>query len=678
MSYTTAQNPVQTGGISLGTRTEIITSAPLADLNSLAGPAYAARLKGDATSDLMAIICNAGLPPRLDSINSVRSIDHPSILKFIDSGVIHWPADDMRYFSFVFQRPLTPRMMNSIDETHPTMSEDAINHHFVTPMIGALAELSRTGVVHNAIRPTNIFWRIGGSSPPQLGECLSTPPGYGQSALFETLERSMCSPLGRGMGVHVDDCYTFGVVLALVVLGQNPLHGMDENAIIQLKNERGSFNALIGTRRLSGSHIELLRGLLTDDAKQRWTSADLEQWLNGRRLTPKNTDAGRRAGRALELAGKEYWQVRPLAAALASHMSDAARIIEDGTLNKWIRRALGDEARAEDIEESIKSLKSTGKTVNLEEQTVARTCIALDSVGPIRYRGIATMPSGIATMLIDAVVTGNNMQALSEIISSQLVTLWVEMQKDLKTNAVPLASQFERMRGMLERSNYGNGIERVVYELNPALQCLSPILRSQYVTNSKALMPALERLASSANRPREPMDRHIAAFLVARDRRSENAFEAMSSPENSPRRGLALLTLFSDIQSRHGPDALPNLAQWLMPLIEPSVQRYLGRSIKEKIQLQLRETAQRGDLSAMLRLVDDPKRIEYDRQEFTAARMLYLNIMKQIANIEHKLANREIVMNSTGKPMAASLSSFLAIILVMVAILRAVWQQLMM
>ncbi len=201
------------------------------------------------------------------------------------------------------------------------MSEDVVNHSFVAPLIGALSEFLRTGVVHNGIRPTNIFWRPGGATPPQLGECLSAPPGPNQPVLFETLERAMATPLGRGTGTHADDCYAFGVTMALFILGKNPVRGMDERAIIQAKLERGTFTTLIGNTRLSPTHSELLRGLLTDDARQRWTGADLEQWQSGRRLTPKNTDAGKRAARALEFGGKEYTQVRPLAQALAAQVS---------------------------------------------------------------------------------------------------------------------------------------------------------------------------------------------------------------------------------------------------------------------------------------------------------------------------------------------------------------------
>ncbi len=677
MAYENAPNLKASDGILLGTRAEIIPSRPLPNFDMIGGPVFAAKYKGtEGAADLMAILCNTGLPARLDFITAMRSIDHPSILRLIDSGVVLWPQDNVHYYSFAYQRPQSPRLMQSLEGRHQPMSEDAINHYFVKPLIGALMELQRTGIVHNAIRPTNIFWRIGSATPPQLGDCMSVPAGYGQPVLFEPLERAMSTPTGRGTGQHVDDCYAFGVTLAMIFLGHNPMQGMDDQAIMQMKIERGSFVSLVGNHRLPATHIELLRGLLTDDSRQRWTALDLEQWLSGRRLTPKNSDAGRRASRTFNFYGKDYWQVRPLAVALASNVAEAAKIIENGSLEKWLRRAFDNDDRAELLQDAQRSLKESGRTANYEDQMVTRACIALDPPAPIRYRGIAVMPLGIADMLVEAIMADSSPQVLCDIISSQLVTFWVEMQRDIKTDLVPLGQQFERMKNMLDKAGFGYGVERVIYELNPSLPCLSSFLRHQYVTSPKMMLPAFERVALSGNRPHEPMDRHIAAFLIVRDRRGELLFEAIASSEASPKRGIALLTLLAEMQNRYGPDSVPALTQWLLPLIEPSVQRFLSKTLKERLRTQIKDVAARGDLGSLLRLLDDPKRVEHDQREFIAARLLYLNILKEINMLEARLANRDSVMRSLGKPMAASISTFVAILLVLAAVVRAVLQAL--
>jgi serine/threonine protein kinase len=641
--------------------------------DAVGGSAFAAQAKGDAATDSIAILCNRSLSPRTDFLTAMRGIDHPGVLRLRDSGIVAWPSDGVSYFALSYMRPLAPRFKQSLDEPHQPPSEDNINHYFVAPMIGALSEFLRTGVVHNAIRPSNIFWRLGTATVPQLGDCLSAPAGLGQPTLFESIERALCSPLGRGTGSHTDDCYALGVTLACLVLGHNPMQGMDDRAIINAKIERGSFNALVGNNRLSPTHSELLRGLLTDDAKQRWSATELEQWMNGRRLTPKNSDIGRRASRSMEFIGKEYTQIRPLAIALAEQTEAATQIIENGALDKWLRRALGDEERANDLAEAISGLKESGKIANYEDQIVARTCITLDPSAPIRYRGITTMPGGIANLIVDTIQRNESPKVLIELISGSLLAHWFDTQKELKPDFVSMSQHLERMKLIVEKSSYGSGVERVAYELNAGLPCLSPMLKSQYVTTPRALLPALERIAGDLSRPSEPMDRHIAAFLIVRDRRSEMLFSAMTAPDAPLRKGIALLTLFSEMQYKYGSDALPHLAQWLLPLLEASVQRFLSKSLREKMQKQIRESASRGNLGGLLRMVDDFRMVERDRQDFMAARLLYLNTTREIIRMETILSRRDTVVQEEGKPLAAALSGMLAVLLVIATILRAMW-----
>ena len=112
---------------------EVYPSTPLPEYNAAGGPAFAARFKSDANSDLIAILCNSGLPTRFDLVNSVRSIDHPCVMRIVESGVITWP-DGTRYAAFAYQRPTTPRFKQTLDETHPVLNEDVANRRFIQPL----------------------------------------------------------------------------------------------------------------------------------------------------------------------------------------------------------------------------------------------------------------------------------------------------------------------------------------------------------------------------------------------------------------------------------------------------------------------------------------------------------------------------------------------------------------
>lgn len=657
--------------LSLEGRVNIYPNRSLPELNGSGGAAFAARPRNDASQDMMAIICSRGMHPRIDQVMAMRNVDSASVVRLRDYGAVHWPDQNATYYALVYDLPVSERYWKTLDETHPVMSEDSINNTFTIPLIKALMEFQRTGFVHGGIRTTNIFWRDGSATPPQIGEGLSAPSGVGQSVIFETIERAMCPPIARGNGFHADDCYAFGVTLAMVVLGGNPFQGMDDASILRAKMEKGSFNALVGNRRISPTQIELLRGLLADDARQRWSGEDLEQWMTGRRMTPKSSDAGRRASRHFDVAGKEYWQVRPLAAALTENVSEAVKIIENGSLEKWLTRSLGDEERAKAVSETVEELRESGKSAHYQDQLVARVAIALDPAAPIRYRGFSVMPMGIANVVADAVMSGSNAQLIAEIITAQLVTAWVNMQKDAKVDLVPLAQQLERMRVILEKTAFGCGLERVAYELNTSLPCISPIMRNECVLSPKYVLAALERVAARGAHPPEPMDRHLAAFLIAREKRSESLFVAMGPGESSTRRGLALLSLFGEMQYRYGPDNLPKLCAWLMPLVEPCLKRFLSKPFQEKVRRQAKEAIDNGSLSMLLKRIDDPARVVGDEQDFLTARKMYRDIQSEIAAIQHNMKNRDIVAREMGRPVSASIASLIAIILMAVTLGRA-------
>ena len=654
----------------LGQKCEVFAANPMPGFDAVGGPAFLARMKGASTADMMAIICRHGYPARMDAVSQLRGIDNPAVLRLIDSGTVNLAAEGVRYAGFVYEQPQHPRLWNSLDEVHAPLSEDTINRLFVAPLAGGLQEFSEVALMHGGIRPTNIFWRAGDANPPQLGECVSAPPGIGQPILFEPLDRAQAVAYGRGPGNAVDDLYALGVTIVLMILGHNPMKDMADAAIIKAKMDEGSFNTLVGKQRISGSHFELLRGLLHDDPKQRWTAHDLLQWVGGQRQTPKQSEFNKRATRAFVFEGQELWHLRHITQAFAATPGPAARLIERGEFDRWLRRSLGDSDRADHVQEAVDTLKNSGRTAHYDDQMVTMVGIALDPGGPITYRGLTVLPMGIGAALAEMVRTGGNVQVVSEIIINQFIGFWVNQQNEAKTELVPFAQQFERVRGYVERSTMGAGIERAVYELNTQLPCLSPLVQNQYVLAPRDLLPALEKAATQGNRPREPIDRHLAAWMVARHRGIDYLLQPLNSPDNPTKRTLALLTLLSEWQLKFGPEKLPGLTNWLFSLLEPLARRYHHRPTRDEVAEQLQQVASGGQLAKLVRLLDDPKLLERDQQNFSAARQIYRATTAQIALLERQAKQHKEVAMRYGRPVATYVAWVLAAVAMLFSIIR--------
>ncbi|WP_238475131.1 serine/threonine protein kinase [Azospirillum cavernae] len=650
--------------VKLAERYEIQPSAPIPALNGVGGNAYTAKSLREKRIEPFATICHASILPRMDVCSTVASLDNGTHMRLLDWGLVDWPQDRGRRYCLVFERPGGRRLMNALTDVIDPMPDEQITRQIVHPLVSALKEMSGRGVVHGAIRPTNLYFRDLASGGLMLGECVSAQPGYGQSVLLETVERGMSAPAGRGTGTAADDMYSLGVTLLILALGRNPVAGLDDEAIVQAKIERGSYPALVQQHRLPLAINEVVRGLLVDDPKQRWTLNDLDLWVAGRRLSPKQPQISRRAARPMEFQGQEYWHCRTLARGFARHVPAAATVIESGELDKWLRRSLGDDVRAEAVGNAIQTA-SSGKGGSQGDRLVARVCMALDPAAPIRYRGRAMMPDGVATMLAEAFLRNESPQAVAEVIGNQLPMFWVNVQSDFKPEFVPLVQMYDQLRGFMERSAYGLGIERVLYEMNPTMPCMSGLVVKQLPTNPSELLRALDWLGAGGERHKDPIDRQIAAFLSARHKRSDDLlYTQLGSGIEPTRRVIAMLTILSDVQARTGVDGLTHLATWVQALLDPVFRRFHNRKTQELVRKQADAAAHNGRLTELLKVVDDPESLRRDRLEFEAAQIEYREADAEMEKVRHTIGDRNSIVETSGRQVAAIVSSLLSTVLV--------------
>ncbi|WP_029009823.1 serine/threonine protein kinase [Azospirillum halopraeferens] len=650
--------------VKLGERHEIMPTSPLAALNTPGGNAFAARSLRDKRVETFALVCSGTVLPRTDVVSTFANVDNPTAMRLFDWGVVDWPTDRVRRYCLVFERPLGKRLMSAITDTIEPMPEETLTRQVVQPVVALLRELSSRGLVHGGIRPTNLYYRDLTAGALMVGEAVSTPPGYGQPLIMETVERGMTSPSARGTGTVADDLYSLGVTLLILLLGRNPVASLDDDTLLQAKIERGSFPALVGQMRLPLGIGEVIRGLMVDDPKQRWSLNDLDLWLSGRRLSPKQPQIPRRAARPIEFQGAEYWHCRTLARALSRHPAAATQVIESGELDKWLRRSMADDVRGDAVANAIQTAGS-GKGGPMAERLVSRVCMALDPHAPIRYRGKSYMLDGIAATMAECFLRGESPQSVAEVISNQLPMFWVNVQTDFRPEFVPLVHNFDQWRTFLDRTAPGLGIERALYEMNPTMPCVSPLVLGWYPLTPADVLRALEWAASGGERGKEPVDRHIAAFLAARHKRTEELLYAQLSPNIDPlRRTIAMLTILAEVQTRTATPSLPHLCAWMVTLLDPAFRRFHSRPHQEEVRKQAESAAHGGRLAELLKIVDDPESLRRDRAEFEAAQISYREAEGEIEKLRDLIADRDGITEGTGRQVAAVVSSLVSTVLV--------------
>src|SRR3546814_9576894 len=96
--------------------------------------------------------------------------------------------------------------------------------------------------------------------------------------------------------------------------------------MVVAKITKGSYAALVGETRLSLPMVEVQRGLLCDDPDERWRHDDLQLWLSGRHLSPKQALLPPKAARLFPFEGEEYNNTSALSSALGRNWAAALQI----------------------------------------------------------------------------------------------------------------------------------------------------------------------------------------------------------------------------------------------------------------------------------------------------------------------------------------------------------------
>src|SRR6202043_2081918 len=96
-------------------------------------------------------------------------------------------------------------------------------------------------------------------------------------------------------------------------------------------------------RRIPVGMVDLMRGLLADDTKLRWSLGEVEEWLASRRFVLHPGAVTRRATRPFECEGHSYLLPRALSHALAENFEAASKAVRSKDFEIWAQRALDDE-----------------------------------------------------------------------------------------------------------------------------------------------------------------------------------------------------------------------------------------------------------------------------------------------------------------------------------------------
>jgi hypothetical protein len=671
-----AQSGAQEGGAEsrvtlLGGHVEIYIDRPLAELSTPYAKAYVALDRDLPSGNIFALVLSPLVPPRLPVLQALQGMRLEGMLTPREWAVIDWPLMGRRCFAIVYDRPVggpvmpgyagtsEPALVTPIDQPRGPLGDSDLIEHILPPLVTSLRQVLTAGATHRAIRATNVFYRDTARRQAVFGDCCATPAGLLQPLVYETIEGGLADPWGRGEGTPADDLYALGVTLVCLWLGRNPVAEIPEQQLIADKIRRGSYAAIVGNERLSPAIIEPVRGLLSDEAKERWTIQDVDLWLHGRPASPRLPSPTKRATRPFEFEGEGHLTARSLAHAFARKPGPAAEAARSAELEAWVQRALGDPDCTKLLASAISEGQGGSGAAN-QDRLVARVAIALDPAAPLRYKGFAVGIDGFGPALAGAFQGQGSVGLVAETVTARLPVFWFSAQGGLRPEQVPVLKMFERLRLHLEDLRPGEGAERSLYELNPSLHCLWPLIESRYVVDPGDALGAIE--AELERRPAEELqiDRHFAGFIGARLKLgSHDWFDALSSAEPSAR-AQGALKLLAKLQAMRGPLSAPQTALRLARQLPPVFQSYRNRARRQELLERLPVVAETGSLVDMLALVENPAERQRDAVGFNAAAREYQAIERALEGLRADGKTRPQRAQHLGASIAAAAALFLA------------------
>ena len=95
-------------------------------------------------------------------------------------------------------------MLQSLKQRAQPIPSEVIRDQIIAPGIQTLAQMARRGQTHRAIRPDNMFLAENDGASVMFGDCVCSPPGWGQPAALEPIEMAMTPNWARGSGTVAD------------------------------------------------------------------------------------------------------------------------------------------------------------------------------------------------------------------------------------------------------------------------------------------------------------------------------------------------------------------------------------------------------------------------------------------------------------------------------------------
>lgn len=628
--------------IVLKERFEINISRPLPQLDTNGAKAFEVVDKINPSRLLFALVCFDGYP-RLSYLPYMKSIDSNNILKLVEYG--HISIKDTDEVVLIYNRPTGPRADEFIEGAEK-LSEDDFRS-LVVSLLSACNELKTFGLTHRAIRLDNVFFKDNSRKELVLGDCLASFPSVYQPLVYETVENILCPPQSRGNGNFEQDIYAAGVVLLALAL-QHPITSeLSAFELSRQKLKNNSFGFLSNNEKIPNYVSVILKTMLDDNSEMRCDYNAVINYFEGKTLNLAQADSISKSNKALIINGEKCYTRKNAALAILNNPDFGLEVIQSGKLSEWLKNGLENEK----LYNKLSMVINTEKENPNKSLLLAKTCIYLDSSLPLKCGDSFIFPEGIAKTIFYNKKNNLSLDSLKTLISSEIIKLWYQEQPRLR--APTNAGEFKLY---IARNDYGYGFDRIMYDFDEDLPCISPLVGKYFVSNVSSLLSALNNNASNYNL--QPFDKNIIAYLRCKMGKKIDGILVDINANQDAIKISAIIRLYANIQNKHGPAQLTNLSQWVINAAKPIIQSYHNIKYQKYLEQELFKISKTGKIIDIVNILENEEAKSKDRSDFAEA----LKNVNFLITEKNKILSGDSKIDEEARSLALRFCSILSVL----------------
>lgn len=636
--------PIPDSQSAFGDRFKVITAKPLPEFSTHGGDAYEVEDGGKSGGDYYALVHNVTVPVRNEVYKLLRNKPIPNMICPSERGLVNLElgGKKVQRLVTVFPRPTGGALMSETGAVHPRVNANMLRHSVTLSLLKAITALHKKGFTHRSIMPTNIYFASASSDEVVIGECYSMPAGFKQPFAMDALDIAMADAVARGQGDAASDYYQMGAAIQAFYLGDATWRGRDRNAMLMARVNQGSYGALSAGREIPGALGSLCMGLMADVVEERWGAEEVLDWFEGVGKPKRMTMRGWSMSRPTSFNGIAMVDRRLLADAFARDPKEATIFLKSMDFKSWIGLSFKDEVLSDRLA-SLIGVKEGGGLGGMRPEDykmVARVCMFLHPVGPVRFKGYSFYLDGVPALVADAYARDDRelLSAVVEVLDQRFLSALSDIAA---AAGVELESKIGPLRKVMDVANnkqMGKGTERVLYELNPMLPCLSTRFQNVWIGSLLQMMRAIERIATHGSIKNILQDRHIAAFCTTHGSDLDRDFVNLTTAQHNPAKFNSLtLDFFGLLQRRGNMEALPNLTAKLVEGLAPAVKELKNKKRRERIQALLEKHQKSGDIGKLMTDVNMVRAQAEDSREFSQARTQIMRLERERLKLSKKI-----------------------------------------